>query len=101
MANAQVRPSLEELRTRQSDILRIAAAHGVRSVVVFGSFARDEAGPDSDVDLLIEMEPGRNVLDLSEFVLDLQEALGRPVDVVELGCPSRLADRIRREAVAL
>lgn len=68
---------------------------------MFGSVVRGEAGPDSDVDFLIEMEPGRSVLDLSELILDLEDALGREVDVVEMRRSSPIAERIEREAVPL
>ena len=68
---------------------------------VFGSVARGEANADSDVDFLVEMEPGRTALDPSELILDLQDALGRRVDVVEIRRPSPRAEQILREAVAL
>jgi len=101
MARARRKPTLEELRARRAELLRIAAARGARSVRVFGSIARGEAQADSDVDLLVELEPGRTVLDLSELILDLEEALGRAVDVVEIRRPSPLAERIQREAIPL
>jgi len=101
MVEANRRPTLEELRARREEILRIAARWGARNVRVFGSVARSEARPDSDVDLLVEMAPGRGVLDLSELMLDLEEALGRKVDVVEIRRPTPIAERIRREAVPL
>ena len=93
--------TLGELRTRREEILRIAAARGAHNVRVFGSVARGEAGPDSDVDLLVDLDPERTLLDLSGLILDLQETLGREVDVVESGRPSRIADRIQREALLL
>lgn len=93
--------TLEELRARRAEILRIAARHGAYDVRVFGSVARGEGGPDSDIDFLVKFEPGRSVLDLSELILDLQEALGRDVDVYKIRRPSELAERIEREAVAL
>jgi predicted nucleotidyltransferase/DNA-binding XRE family transcriptional regulator len=92
-------PTLDELRARREEILRIAATHGAGNVRVFGSVARGQARPDSDVDLLVEFEPGRTVLDLSELILDLQEALGYPVDVVEIRGEPPLSENIRREAV--
>lgn len=101
MARARRTPTLEELRARRAELLRIAAARGARSVRVFGSVARGEARADSDVDFLVELEPGRTVLDLSELILDLQEALGRAVDVVQIRQPSPLTERIQREAVPL
>ncbi len=94
-------PSLEALRRRRTELLDIAATHGARNVRVFGSVARGEARADSDVDFLVELEPGRSLIDLSGLILDLGEALGRVVDVVEISKPSRAADRITHEAVPL
>ena len=72
----------ELLKIKRDEILRLASHYGARNVRVFGSVARGEAGPDSDVDLLVELEPGRSLLDLSALVLDLEELLGRRVDVL-------------------
>jgi hypothetical protein len=93
--------TLEQLRERRGEILRIAAARGARDVRVFGSVAQNRADPESDVDFLVEFEPGRTALDLSELILDLEEALGRKVDVVRIRRPSPTAERIRRDAVPL
>ena len=68
---------------------------------MFGSVARGDARPDSDVDFLVELEPRRTVLDLSGLILDLEETLGRKIDVVEVRRPSQAAERIRHEAVPL
>jgi predicted nucleotidyltransferase len=94
-------PTLDQLRSRRDEILRIARRRGAQNVRVFGSVARGDAGVNSDVDFLVEMEPGRSVLDVSELILDLEEALGRRVDVVEVRQPSALAEQILRGAVAL
>ena len=81
---------------------REAALHGVRSVRVFGSFARRQASPDSDLDLLVEMEQGRSLLDLVGFVQDLEEALHRRIDAVTDRSLNRyLRQRILTEAVPL
>lgn len=93
--------TLRDLRARREEILRVAAARGARNVRVFGSVARGQARADSDVDLLVDMEPDRTVLDLSELILDLRETLGRQVDVVEIRQPTPSAGRILREAVPL
>jgi len=93
--------TLGELRARRGRLLAIAARHGARDVRVFGSVARGDARPDSDVDFLVELEPDRTVLDLSGLILDFEDMLGRKVHVVEVRHPSRVADEIRREAVAL
>ena len=101
MSRSDTIPTLGALQARRDEILRIAAAHGARNVRVFGSVARGHARADSDVDFLVEFEPGRTVLDLSGLILDLQAALGREVNVVETGRLAALADRIEREAVVL
>ena len=93
--------TLDDLRARRDEILQNAAARGARNVRVFGSVARGEAGIDIDVDFLVEMEPGCTVLVLSELILDLEEALGCAVDVVEIRRPSQLAVQIEREAIVL
>ncbi len=93
--------TLTDLRARRAEILRIAAARGARKVRVFGSVAEGQARADSDVDFLVEMEPGRTVLDLSELILDLQEALGQAVDVLEIRQRSPMADQIEQGAVPL
>jgi uncharacterized protein len=94
-------PTMEDLQSRREQILQIAAWHGASNVRVFGSVARGSARPDSDVDSLVEFDPGRTVLDLSGLILDLEESMGRKVDVVEIRQRSAAADRILREAVTL
>ena len=83
-------------------ILRIAEGHGAHNVRVFGSVARGEATENSDLDLLVEFEPDRTLLDHSHLVLDLEDALGCKVDVVT---PQSLhwyiRDRVLIEAVPL
>jgi len=73
------------LREKREEILRIAAKHGACNVRVFGSVARGEAGDESDIDLLVEFGPGRSLLDQAGLVADLEELLGRKVDVVTAG----------------
>ena len=90
------------VRNRRQDILQIAARHGAHNVRVFGSVARGESGPDSDIDFLVEMEPGRSLFDLGGLLVDLQTLLGADVDVVtERGLRPRLRARIMREAIPL
>ncbi len=92
----------ELLKTKQEDILRIAAKHGAHNVRVFGSVARGEADEDSDIDFLVEMEAGRSLLDMGGLLMDLRELLKRDVDVVtERGLKPRIRERVLREAVAL
>ncbi len=88
------------LKAEREEILRIAAKHGARNVRVFGSAARGEAGPGSDVDILVDLEPGRSLFDLGRLLMDLQDLLGCEVDVVtEPALHWYIRDRILREAV--
>ncbi len=90
------------LRDKRKVILRIAAQHGARNVQVFGSFARGEAGPDSDLDLMIQLEPGRSLLDLIAIKQDLEDLLGREVDVVtEAAISPYMKEQVLKEAVNL
>ncbi len=95
--------TIEQLvKSRREEILRVAAQHGAHNIRVFGSVARGEAGEESDVDLLVDLEPGRNGLDQAGLILDLEELLGRKVDVVtEAGLYWLLRRRILREARTL
>ena len=71
------------LRERRSEILEIAARHGAVNLRLFGSAARGEAGPDSDVDLLIDVREPVSPWFPGGLIADLEELLGRRVDVVE------------------
>ena len=87
------------LRSRREDILKIAAKHGACNVRIFGSVARGEAGENSDIDLLVELEPGRSLLDLDKLVVELEDLLNRKVDVVtEQGLYWLLRRRVLKEA---
>ena len=90
------------LEAKKEDILQIAARHGARNVRVFGSAARGEARPDSDVDFLVDMEPGRTLLDLGGLLMELRDLLGLEVDVVtEHGLKPRIREHVLKEAEAL
>jgi len=92
----------EPLMARREEILRLAASHGARNIRVFGSAARGEADESSDVDFLVEMEPGRTLLDMAGLLMDLQALLGRPVDIASArGLRPSIRDRVFREAVSL
>ncbi len=95
--------SLEELlQAKREDILRTASKYGAYNVRVFGSVARGEADAQSDIDLLVDMEAGRSLLDLSGLLIDLEDLLGCNVDVVtEKGLRDRIRERVLREAVTL
>ncbi len=88
--------------TDRERILAIAHRHGVTSVKVFGSFGRGEARPDSDLDLLIKAGPETTPFFPGGLIADLQDALGRRVEVVEEEALHHLLrDRIEAEAVPL
>lgn len=70
------------LQAKREEILRIAAKHGARNVRIFGSTVRDEAGPESDVDFLVDVEPVHSSWFPAGLILDLEELLGQKVDVV-------------------
>ena len=94
--------SLNLVRAKRKDILELAAAHGAKNVKVFGSVARGEADSDSDVDFLVELEPGRSLLDLGGLLVDLEELLRCHVDVVTVnGLRERIRSRVLQEAVSL
>jgi predicted nucleotidyltransferase len=76
---------LRQLRVRREEILGYATTHGARNVRVFGSIARGELGAGSDVDLLVEMEPGRSLIDLVGLWQNLEDLLGAHVDVLSEG----------------
>ncbi|MGH8001566.1 MAG: nucleotidyltransferase family protein [Brasilonema sp.] len=90
------------LEAKREEILRSAAKHGAYNVRIFGSVARREADADSDVDFLVEMEPGRSLFDLGGLLMELQELLDRDVDVVtQKGLRQRIRERVLREAIPL
>jgi hypothetical protein len=95
--------NLESLLEEKRDaILAAAARHGARNVRVFGSVARGEADEQSDIDLLVELEPGRTLFDHAALIEELRELLGCRVDVVsDRGLKSRVRDRVLSEAVPL
>ena len=92
----------ELIKTRRSDILALARKYGAHNVRIFGSVARGEARPDSDIDFLVEMEPGRSLFDLGGLLYELRSLLGVEVDIVtENGLRSRIREQVIHEAIAL
>jgi predicted nucleotidyltransferase len=90
------------LRQHRDAILAVARRHGVTRVRVFGSRARGTGDEASDVDLLVDLEPGRSLLDLGAVTVELREVLGRRVDVVtERGLRPRIREEVLRDAVPL
>jgi predicted nucleotidyltransferase len=87
------------LKTRRKEILQIAARNGAINVRVFGSVARGENRPDSDIDFLVNLEAGRSLLDLARLLRELNALLGMPVDVVtEAGLRPRIKPQVLKEA---
>lgn len=94
--------SIDELRSRRHEILSMAAHHGATNVRVFGSVLHGDDRPDSDIDLLVEVEPGRSLLDIIGLEQDLEQLLGRRVEVLTVGGLSPyLEQRILGEAASL
>ena len=90
------------LRAKRERILSIAASHGALNVRVFGSRARGEARPDSDLDVLVTLTPGHSLLDLVAIKQDLEDLLGCAVDVVtEASISPYIRDNVLKEAVPL
>ena len=90
------------LQDRRIDILQIAARHRARTVRIFGSVARGEAGPDSDVDVLVNLNPGRSLLDIVAIKQDLEDLFGRKVDVVtEAAISPYIREQVLKEAIDL
>jgi predicted nucleotidyltransferase len=90
----------EILRSKREEILRLTEKHGAHNVRVFG--VRGEAGPGSDIDLLIDLEAGRGLLEHAALLSELEDLLGRKVDVVtERGLRPRVRERVLSEAQPL
>ena len=93
---------LQELKQKRAEIISIAERNGGRKVRVFGSLARGDSGVASDVDFLIELEPGRSLLNILAIKQDLEDLLQRNVDVVtESAVSPYIKDDVIREAVSL
>jgi len=92
----------EFLQSKRDEILQLAARHGASNVRVFGSVARGDFDAGSDVDLLVDVEKGRSLIDLGVLLEDLRGLLRCEVDIVtEKGLRARIRDRVLKEAVSL
>jgi len=96
-----MRPLRALVEANRDVIKAIVARHRGRSVAIFGSVARGDETPESDIDLLVEFEPGASLLDLARIKLDIEDSIGRTVDVVSLGGLLPEDDDVRRDAVTL
>ena len=92
--------TLNLIQAKREEILQIASKHGVRNIRVFGSFARGDARPDSDIDFLMDSGQSTSSWFPAGLILDLEGLLGRHVEVVtEGGLNARIRDEVLREAV--
>ncbi len=92
----------EIVQSKREKILSAAREHGASNVRIFGSVARKEADDASDIDILVDLEPGRSLLDHAALLIELQQLLGVRVDVVtSRGLRDRIQERVLREAVPL
>jgi uncharacterized protein len=99
---AQVLDTVQLLRTKRDEIHKIAGKHGARNVRVFGSVARGDARPESDVDFLVDVGHTTSSWFPAGLILDLEELLGKRVEVVtEQGLDPLLRDRVLREAISV
>jgi predicted nucleotidyltransferase len=90
------------IKERRADILRISRLHGARGVRLFGSYARRASTEASDIDVLVELEPGTSLLDLVAIKQDLEDLLGCKVDVVtESSLSPYMREDVLKEAIAL
>jgi predicted nucleotidyltransferase len=90
------------LNSKRDEILKIAEKYGAQNVRLFGSIARGEADEKSDVDLLVEMKPGRSLFDMGGMLMELETLLGCKVDIVtERGLKKRIREKVLKEAVPL
>jgi predicted nucleotidyltransferase len=79
-------------------LIEVCRAHGTRKITLFGSFVRNEAGPESDIDLIVAFSEPTGLLSLVRLERELSELLGRPVDLVtEEAISPHLRERIHRE----
>ena len=94
--------TFDTVQQKKKDILEVASAHGLFNIRIFGSIARGEDSLHSDIDLLVDLEKGRSLLDLGGASVKLQELLGRKVDIVtERGLHWYLRDKLLKEARSL
>jgi len=91
---------LEQLvQTQREQILAIAHKNGAHDVRIFGSVARGDTRPDSDIDFLVNLDAGRSLLDLARLLRELQTLLGHNVDVVtEAGLRPRIRPQVLKDA---
>lgn len=93
---------MQRVLANRAAIRKVAAGHGATNVRLFGSMARGESGPDSDVDLLVTLEPHRSLFDLARLRAELEEIVDAPVDVIaEKGLRGEARKAILAESIPL
>lgn len=97
MSDLAMRPLRELVEAHRDEIKAIVARHNGRSVAIFGSVARGDERPGSDIDFLVELAPGARPFEILALGADLEKALGVKVDV---GRPEALRERLRDEVLA-
>jgi hypothetical protein len=99
---SQLGPQANKLRRQRRRLLDAAARHGVSHLRAFGSLARGQTRADSDVDLLVDLKPGRTLLDLAAFRREATEILDLPIDVATADMlKDRIRDKVLNEALPL
>ncbi len=94
--------SLSDVRKRRDEILRVAARHGAHDPRLFGSVLHGQAGPTSDLDLLVHLDDDRSLVDHVALIQDLEDLLGWRVDAVnERALHRAIRSRVLAEAVPL
>lgn len=95
-------PVGRRLRRRRAEVLEVAGRHGVHVLGVFGSVARGEDRPDSDVDLLVELPAGMGLFAIAKVQNELEELLGSPVDLIpESGLKAGVRPAVEADLVCL
>ena len=101
MSDVTMKPLRALVEAHRNEIKAIVARHRGRSVAVFGSVARGDENPDSDIDLLVEFEQGASLFDQVRIGQDASELLGRRVDIVSVRALLAEDDDVRADAVVL
>lgn len=92
----------ETIENNREQVIKLASKYGASNIRLFGSVASGAADQKSDIDFLVDVEPGRSLFDLGGLLFELQQLLGRPVDIVTTaGLRPRIRERVLKEAIAL
>ncbi len=93
---------IEILTSKRDELIALSRKHGASNIRVFGSVARREERPGSDIDLLVDMDEEASLLDLARLKNDLEDLLGKSIDITtKSALHPMLADAILKEAIAL